>query len=400
MAKLNTSRVLLSLAVNLDWPLHQFDVKNAFLHGQLDEEVFMEVPPGFKASQPGIVCRLEKPLYGLKQSPRAWFGRFSLAMKGYGYKQCDSDHTLFLKRYGERITVLIIYVDDMIITGNDEKEIATLQKDLSAEFEMKKLGGLKYFLGIEIARSQQGIFLSQRKYVLDLLAEIGMLECKPVDTPVSLNHKLGEYPDQVPTSKERYQRLVGRLIYLSHTRADIAYAVSPVSQYMHNPSTDHMEAVMRILQYLKGAPGKGLMLRKYNHLRIEGYTDADWAGSITDRKSTSGYLTLVGGNLVTWRSKKQKVVALSSAEAEFRGMAKGVCELLWLQKLMIELRYPPGLPMSLYCDNKAAIEIAQNPVQHDRTKHIEIDRHFIKEKLEAKSLQLPYVKSEVGLPIE
>ena len=163
---------------------------------------------------------------------------------------------------------------------------------------------------------------------------------------------------------------------------------------MHNPSKEHMEAVVRILQYLKGSPGKGLMLRKHDHLRIEGYTDADWAGSVTDKKLTSGYLTFVGGNLVTWRSKKQKVVALSSAEAEFRGMAKGVCELLWVRGLMNELGYKSELPMSLFCDNKAAIEIAQNPVQHDRTKHIEIDRHFIKEKLEGQILEFPYVKSE------
>ena len=162
---------------------------------------------------------------------------------------------------------------------------------------------------------------------------------------------------------------------------------------MHNPSKDHMKAVLWILRYLKSTPGRELMFRKYNHLHIEGYTDADWAGG-SDRKSTSGYFTFVGGNLITWKSKKQKVVALSSAEAEFRGISKGLCELFWLRSLMSEIGYHPNVEMSLYCDNRAAIQIAQNPVQHDRTKHVEIDRHFIKEKLEAKIVKFPFVKSE------
>lgn len=395
VAKLNIVRVLLSLAANQDWPLLQFDVKNAFLHGDLKEEVYMDLPPGIGTSPgKGVVCRLRKALYGLKQSPRAWFGRFTSSMKKFGYIQSHSDHTLFLKRQNGKLTALIIYVDDMIVTGDDQKKIQRLQKYLATEFEMKELGELKYFLGIEVARSKHGIFLSQRKYVLDLLAETGMLDCKPVDTPIEQNHRLGLFPDQVPTHKERYQRLVGRLIYLSHTRPDIAYAVSVVSQFMHSPSEAHMDAVTRILRYLKMAPGRGLVFSKNGHLNVEGYTDADWAGSITDWRSTSGYFTFVGGNLVTWRSKKQKVVARSSAEAEFRGMSHGVCELLWLKKLLRDLGFNPKGAMKLHCDNKAAIEIAHNPVQHDRTKHVEIDRHFIKEKLDAGIIMFPFVRSE------
>ena len=198
----------------------------------------------------------------------------------------------------------------------------------------------------------------------------------------------------MPTDKGRYQTLVGKLIYLSHTRPDIAYAVSVVSQFMHCPSEDHMNAVIQILQYLKSSPGKGLMFTRNHHLRVEGYTDADWAGNISDRKSTSGYFTFVGGNLVTWRSKKQKVVALSSAEAEFRGMAKGICELLWLRKLLTEIGFAPSCEMDLFCDNKAAIDISHNPVQHDRTKHVKVDRHFIKQNIEAKIIRFPFVKSE------
>lgn len=282
----------------------------------------------------------------------------------------------------------------MVITGDDPGEMKALQEYLAKEFEMKDLGQLKYFLGIEVARSKQGISLSQRKYVLDLLTETGMLACKPVETPIEMNHKLGEHPDQVPTDKGRYQRLVGRLIYLSHTRPDIAYAVSVVSRFMHAPSEEHMNAVYRILRYLKTAPGRGLLFAKSNDFEIEGYTDADWAGDQTNRRSTSGYFTFVGGNLVTWRSKKQKVVARSSAEAEFRGMAHGVCELLWVKNILKDLGFKYQKPMSLHCDNKAAIEIAHNPVQHDRTKHVEVDRHFIKENLDRKIIRFPFVQSE------
>ena len=236
MAKINTVRVLFSIAANKEWPLHQFDVTNAFLHGELPKPVYMEPPPGFSGDfLDGEVCQLKKTLYGLKQSPRAWFGRFTEVMKKYEYKQSNSDHTLFIKKKGGKITCLIIYVDDMIITGDDEAEIAELRKNLFHEFEMKDLGLLKYFLGIEVLRSKKGIFINQKKYVLDLLAEVGMIDCKPVDTPMVQNHGLQIKEGARQTDRGRYQRLVGQFIYLSHTRPDIAYAVGVVSQFMHAP---------------------------------------------------------------------------------------------------------------------------------------------------------------------
>ncbi|CAL8157464.1 unnamed protein product [Prunus armeniaca] len=319
VVKLNTVHILFSLASNHDRPLLQFDVKNAFLHGDLNEEIYMDLPPGIPVtSNEGVVCKLRKSLYGLKQSPRAWFGRFAAFMKKFG----------------------------------------VIKKYLASEFEMKSLGDLKYFLGIEVARSKH---------------ETGMLDCKPIDTPSEQNHKLGLYPDQVPTNKE----------------------LSVVSQFMHSPSEDHMGAVMRILRYLKVTPGKRLMFCKNGHTDVEGYTDVDWAGSVTNRRSMSGYFTFVGGNLVTWRSKKQKVVSRSSAE--YRGMAQGVCELLWLRRLLRDLGFGPQKPMDLYCDNKAAIAIAHNPMQHDRTKHVEVDRHFVKEKLDAEIISFPFISSEYQL---
>ncbi|KAJ9553092.1 hypothetical protein OSB04_017137 [Centaurea solstitialis] len=395
VAKIDTIRVLFSIAANKGWPLHQFDVKNAFLHGELKEEVYMEAPPGFIGNfKPGEVCRLKKTLYGLKQSPRAWFGKFTLAMKRYGFRQSNADHTLFLKRRGKLITCLIIYVDDMIITGNDEEEMSKIKTNLFTEFEMKDLGRLKYFLGIEVLRSKQGIFICQKKYILDLLAETGMIDCKPSDTPMVANQKLYMEEGAELADKGTYQRIVGKLIYLSHTRPDIAYAVGVVSQFMHQPQVTHMQAVWRIIRYLKGTSGHGVLFKSNGHLKTQVYTDADWAGDKGNRRSTSGYFTLVGGNLVTWRSKKQKVVALSSAEAEFRGISRGLAEVLWIRKLLREVGFPPKETSRIMCDNEAAIKISENPVQHDRTKHVEVDRHFIKEKLETKVIEIPFVRSE------
>ena len=188
-----------------------------------------------------------------------------------------------------------------------------------------------------------------------------------------------------------YQRLVGKLIYLAHTRPDIAYSVSVISQFMHDPREAQLQVVYRVLHYLKANPGKGILFRRDAALALECYTDADYASSPIDRRSTSGYCTFLGGNVVTWRSKKQNVMARSSAEAEFRAMAQGICELLWLKVILEDLRIKWEGPMRLYCDNKSTISIAYNPVQHERTKHIKIDKHFIKEKLDSDLICTPYV---------
>ncbi|RVW83276.1 Retrovirus-related Pol polyprotein from transposon TNT 1-94 [Vitis vinifera] len=345
VAKLNTIRILLSLAVNQDWCLQQLDIKNAFLNGDLEEEVYMEIPPGFEESMAkNQVCKLQKSLYGLKQSPRAWFDRFTKAVLKLGYKQGQADHTLFVKKsHAGKMAILIVYVDDIILSGNDMEELQNLKKYLSEEFEVKDLGNLKYFLGMEVARSRKGIVVSQRKYILDLLKETGMLGCKPIDTPMDSQKKLGIEKESTPVDRGRYQRLVGRLIYLSHTQPDIGFAVSAVSQFMHSPTEEHMEAVYRILRYLKMTPGKGLFFRKTENRDTKVYSDADWAGNIIDRRSTSGYCSFVWGNLVT---------------------------------------------------GGAAISIAKNPVHHDRTKHVEIDRHFITEKVTSETVKLNYVPTK------
>ncbi|KAA0036485.1 Cysteine-rich RLK (receptor-like protein kinase) 8 [Cucumis melo var. makuwa] len=351
VAKLNTVRVLLSVVVNKDWSLYQLDVKNAFFNGDLVEEVYMSPCQDLK---PNLV------------------GRFTTFVKSQGYSQGHSDHILFTKvsKTG-KITILIVYMDDIVLTGDDQTKISQLKQRMGDEFKTMDLGNLKYFLGMEVARSKEGISVSQRKYTLDLLTETGMLGCRPTDTPIEFNYKLGNSDDQVPVDKEQYQCFVGKLIYLFHTRPDIFFAMSVVSQFMQALYEKHMEAVNRILRYLKNTPSKGLMFRKTNRKTIEAYTDSDWTGSVIDKKSTSG----------------------SSAEAEYRAMSLGICEETWLQKVLSNLHQECETPLKLFCDNKAAISIANNPVQHDRTKHVEIDRHFIKERLDNRSICIPYIPS-------
>jgi len=239
---MNTVKIILSLATHFGWEMHQFDVKNAFLHGSFEEEVYMEIPLGYGAINEGDeVCRLKKALYGLKQSPRAWFGRFTQVMVSVGYRQSQGDHTLFIKHSENgKLTLLLVYVDNMIITGDDEIEKQNLKERLSAQFEIKNLGKLKYFLGIEVAYSRQGIFISQRKYILDLLKETGKLGCKTTGVSIKQNHRIGNDKENPKVKKTQYQILVEKLIYLSLTRPNIAYVVSVISRSMHDPRERHL----------------------------------------------------------------------------------------------------------------------------------------------------------------
>ena len=330
VAKMNTIRILISLAVNLDWPLYQYDIKNAFLHGNLKEEIYMKYPPRYEGvKNEGKVCKLQKALYGLKQSPRAWFGRFSQAMKTLNYQQCNGEHTLFFKHASQGlITILIVYVDDIIITGSNAKEIRDLEQHLTKNFDVKQLGPLKYFLGIEFARSSEGILMTQQKYILELLKETKHINCHTNETPIEANKKLVVLESDPKIELSSYQKLIGKLLYLAHTRPDICYTVNVLSQFMHSSRNSHFQAANRVLRYLKGTSGLGITYQESGKLDLILYTDSDFAGSRVDYSSTTGYCTFFGGNLVTWRSKKQSVVSKSSTEAEFRAMSKGIDEVM------------------------------------------------------------------------
>ncbi|CAH9121069.1 unnamed protein product [Cuscuta epithymum] len=382
VAKMVTVRTLLMVAASRHWELHQMDVDNAFLHGDLHEEVYMHLPPGYSASTSGQVCRLLRSLYGLRQAPRCWFSKLTGSLKQYGFEQSHADYSLFTLRRGNNILCVLVYVDD-IITGNNHDMIVAFKHHLASSFPIKDLGRLKYFLGLEVARNSTGIFLCQRKYVLDILAETGLTGAKPVGFPMIQNHSLQSDSGPLFSDPERYRRLVGKLIYLTLTRPDISYSVHILSQFMHQPRQAHWDAVVRVLRYLKGHPGQGILLCSSSDLSLTGFCDSDWASCPITRRSVTGYLVLLGGSPISWRTKKQVTVSRSSAEAEYRSMATLTCELIWLKNLLHSLGVVHQSPIPVYCDNKAAIHIASNPVFHERTKHIELDCHFIRDHIQA-----------------
>ncbi|CAL2225396.1 unnamed protein product [Prunus armeniaca] len=395
-AKMPTIRCLLALAAARNWSLHQLDVNNAFLHGDLHEEIYMLPPPGLRRQGENLVCRLHKSLYGLKQASRQWFAKFSQAICSTGYIQSKADYSLFTRHKGHSFTALLIYVDDIVITGNDPIAISALKAFLHRHFHIKDLGDLKYFLGIEVSRSKQGIFLSQRKYALEILKDAKLLGAAPVDFPMEKGLKLSD-KGELLKDPAQYRRLVGRLIYLTITRPDITYSVHVLSRFMHAPRKPHMEAALRILRYLKKSPGQGILLSSQNDLTLRAFCDSDWAGCPNTRRSTTGYCVFLGSSLISWKSKRQRTVSLSSAEAEYRSMAAACCELSWLRSLLKDLRILHRQPALLYCDNKAALHIAANPVFHERTRHIEMDCHFIRDKIQEGLIATQHVSSSSQL---
>ena len=305
VAKMDTVCTLLEVAAARKWEVHQMDVHNAFLHGDLEEEVYMRMPPGFQSDDPNKVCRLRKSLYGLKQAPRCWFEKLTKALKGFGFVQSYEDYSLFSYVKGEKCIRVLIYVDDLIVAGNDLSMIAKFKKHLSDCFHMKDLGKAKYFLGIEITRGPQGMFLSQRKYALDIVDEAGLLGSKPVSTPMEVNHQLlADETSPFCTDPMRFRRVVGRLVYLTITRPDLPYPVHVLSQVMHQPRESHWAAVMRILRYLKGCPGQGVMLCSDSDLKIRAYCDSDWNSCPRTRRSLSAYMVLLGNSPIAWKTKK------------------------------------------------------------------------------------------------
>ena len=274
----------------------------------------------------------------------------------------------------------MVHVDDILLSGNNFSEITTVKNHLHSKFRIKNLGDLKYFLGFEIARSKVGICINQRKYCLDLISEAGMLGCKPATTPSDPYVKLHADEGTLLIDPSSYRRLIGRLIYLTNTRPDIAFSVQQLSQFVSTPRQPHMQQAMRIVRYLKNAPGSGLLYVVDNSFRVHAYSDSDWATCATTRRFVSGFCIFLGSALISWKSKKQTTVSKSSSEAEYRSLASLTCELQWLHYLFKDLHIPCSTPYSVYCDNNSAIHIAKNPTFHERTKHIDIDCHVIRQK--------------------
>ncbi|CAH9071582.1 unnamed protein product [Cuscuta epithymum] len=393
VAKMVTVRLLLAVAAARNWELHQMDVHNAFLHGDLAEEVYMRPPPGFSSSRPGLVCRLRKSLYGLRQAPRCWFAKLATALKQYGFLQSYSDYSLFTLHKDDVQMHVLIYVDDMIIAGNNSTALSRFKNYLHSCFHMKDLGVLKYFLGIEVARSTDGIFLCQRKYILDIISEAGLLGAKPSSFPMEQNHSLGLATGELLADPESYRRLVGRLIYLSFTRPDLAYSVHSLSQFMQAPRREHWSAALRVVRYLKGSPGQGILLSSSSTLTLTAWCDSDWASCPLTRRSLTGWLVFLGGSPVSWKTKKQHTVSRSSTEAEYRSMAAVTAELKWVKRLLLTFGIAHPQPISLHCDNRSALHIAHNPVFHERTKHIEVDCHYVRDALQEGLISAQHVST-------
>ncbi|XP_016652654.1 PREDICTED: putative disease resistance protein RGA1 [Prunus mume] len=311
VAKLTTVRVLLSLAAAKGWCLQQLDVNNAFLHGDLHEEVYMQLPPGYHGKGGNMVCHLNKSLYGLKQASRCWFAKFSKALLDAGFTQSKADYSLFYRH-----------------KGTDAATISIIKNLLRQRFHLKDLGDLKYFLGIEVSRSSKGLYLSQRKYALDILKDSGLIGARPTFFPMEQNLKLNNEDGELLHNRETYRRLVGRLIYLTITRPDIVHTVHILSQFMQSSRTTHKDVVDRLLHYLKGTPGQGILLSSSNNFQLRAYDcDSNWASCPMTRRSTTGYFVLLGESPISWKPKKQDTVSRSSAEAEYRAMAMATCEL-------------------------------------------------------------------------
>ncbi|KAJ9558206.1 hypothetical protein OSB04_012820 [Centaurea solstitialis] len=321
VAKLVTIRTLLTIATKKNWIIHQLDVNNAFLHGDLDEEVYMKIPEGFAKEGETRVCRLRKSLYGLRQASRNWYQKFTMALSSLGFTLTHADASLFIYEKGESYVATLIYVDDVIITGNNATKIQETKAYLDKKFSIKDLGSLKYFLGIELATTPEGMVLSQRKYTLDILKDSGMMGCKPSSFPMEPNLQLDQCDDSPRIEASQYRRLVGRLLYLQATRPDITYAVNVLSQFVSDPRQRHMEVATRVLRYLKATPGQGILIPKDGGTKLVAFCDSDWLGCAFTRRSRTGYLLLLGGAPISWKTKKQTVVSRSSAEAEYRAMA-------------------------------------------------------------------------------
>ncbi|KAJ0580159.1 putative RNA-directed DNA polymerase [Helianthus annuus] len=395
VVKATTVRTVLALSVINNWHLHQLDVNNAFLHGHLSEHVFMEQPKGFVDTQfPSHVCKLNKAIYGLKQAPRAWFHRLSLFLLNNGFSCSRADPSLFVYTRQSHTMYLLVYVDDIILTGNHQPTLASFIKCLNKEFAIKDLGQLNYFLGLEVTYTTNGLFLNQSKYALDILTRAKMLDAKPAPTPLSTNVSFISTGTTFPDATF-YRSIVGALQYLTITRPDISYAVNQVSQFLHAPTTIHFQEVKRILRYIKGTIAFGLHYSRPTSTSLLGYSDADWARCLETRRSTYGYSIFLGGNLISWSAKKQPTVSRSSCESEYRAMANTAAEIVWITHLLRELHaLPPDRP-TILCDNQSAIFLTQNPVAHKRTKHIDLDYHFLRELVNAGKLVTKFVPTKL-----
>ena len=397
-------RFMLSIVAQFDMELHQMDVKTAFLHGFLDEEILMAQPEGFEDKKyPEKVCLLKRSLYGLKQSPRQWNLRFDEFMKSIDFTRSAYDSCVYLKQQSDKsYGYLLLYVDDMLIAAKEKSSIMELKQLLGKEFEMKDLGEAQKILGMEIAKDRAAgvLTLSQEGYVKKVLRSSQMDQAKPVSTPLGIHFKLRaatekEYQEQFDRMKiVPYSNTVGSIMYsMIGTRPDLAYPVGVISHYMSRPLKDHWQAAKWVLRYMKGTEKKKLCFRKNKDFLLRGYCDSDYGGDYDNRRSITGYVFTIGGNTISWKSRQQKVVAISTTEAEYMALTDAVKEALWLRGFSEELGFAQE-SVEVNCDSESAIALAKNSVHHERTKHIDIRLHFIRDIINAGLVKVVKIASE------
>ncbi|KAG9442456.1 hypothetical protein H6P81_018310 [Aristolochia fimbriata] len=368
VARLEAIRLMISIACQLKIKLYQMDIKSAFLNGYISEEVFVEQPKGFiDPHYLDYVYKLYKALYGLKQAPRAWYDHLTAFLIGHGYCR-----------------------DDMIFGATKRKLLHEFVQAMKHEFEMSMVGELSFFLGFQIKQLDNGIFLSQEKYAKEMVQKFGMEHTKPKTTPMGTNEKLHRDSEGVGTDQHLYKSMIGSLLYLTASRPDLCFTVGVCARYQANPKESHLQAVKRILRYVHETTKLGIFYSNSSTVALAGYSDADWFGNSDDKKSTSGGCFYLGTNLVAWYSKKQNSISLSTAEAEY--IATGSCctQLLWMKQMLADYGFEQDI-LTVFCDNTSAIDISKRPVQHSRTKHIDIRYHFIRELVFKRELLLAKV---------
>ncbi|KAK2350959.1 putative mitochondrial protein [Trifolium repens] len=391
VARLESIRLLLGVACILKFKLYQMDVKSAFLNGYLQEEVYVEQPKGFvDPEHPNYVYKLKKALYGLKQAPRAWYERLTQFLEEQGYRKGGSDKTLFVKQEKGKFIIAQIYVDDIVFGGMSNTMVQHFVQQMQSEFEMSLVGELTYFLGLQIKQMDDTIFISQSKYARNIIKKFGMDNATHKRTPAPTHLKLTKDEKGISVDQSLYRSMIGSLLYLTASRPDITYAVGVCARYQADPKVSHLTQVKRILKYVNGTSDYGIMYSHCENSTLYGYCDADWAGSADDRKSTSGGCFFLGTNLISWFSKKQNCVALSTAEAEYVAAGSSCSQLVWMKQMLKEYDVEQDA-LTLYCDNMSAINISKNPVQHSKTKHIDIRHHYIRDLVENKIVVLEHV---------
>jgi hypothetical protein len=395
VARMDTVMMIIALAVQKNWTIFQLDVKSAFLHGELSEKVYVEQPRGYeKKGSEHLVYKLHKALYGLKQAPRAWFSRIEAHFIGEGFQRCDSEQTLFTKRSREgKIIIVSVYVDDLIFTGNDEVMMSEFKSFMLREFDMSDLGKMRFFLGIEVLQKSDGIYICQRKYALEILRRFGMMESNSVGSPIVPGFKISRDENGDFVDETYYKQLVGSLMYLTATRPDMMFVTCLISRYMAKPMEIHLQAAKRALRYLKGTVNYGIHYKKGGDGELLAFTDSDYAGDMEDRKSTSGYVFLMSSSVVSWCSKKQPIVTLSTTEAEFVAAAVCACQGVWMKRILKELGHSDGGCTTVMCDNSSTIKLSKNPVMHGRSKHIDVRFHFLRNLTKEGTIELVHCGS-------